>query len=78
MLLLVGEALDDYRSARETRHRTVRRDIGRTVRVSLLGTGKSVANPGGHDTPPRNAAQFKGHYVDYIWEGTGFSVNSGM
>ena len=35
-LLLAGVALDDYRSARETRHRTVRCDIRRTVRVSLL------------------------------------------
>ena len=40
--------------------------MGWTVRVSLLGTGKSVANPGGHDTPPRNAAQFNVLYAN-VW-----------
>ena len=63
MLLLVSMAVDACRSVRENGNRTVRRDIRRTVRVSLPGTGKSLATPGRQDTPPRNAAQFKLRYV---------------
>lgn len=45
MLLLVSMAVDAYRSVRENQDHTVRRDIRRTVRVSLPG-GKSHATAG--------------------------------
>jgi len=62
--LLVDVAVDDYRSARETGDRPLRRDVRQTLFFNLPGTGRSLPTPGGQDTPPRNAAQFIWNYGD--------------